>query len=182
MPEAEGVCLIATDITDRKQKEEAMARLVAIVASSDDAIVSTDLEGLITSWNAAAERLFGYSAAEVLGRSGGFLQAPGHAGEMERNLERLKRQEQVRYETRAMRKDGTMIDIGLTAFPVRDRTGRGVGFSAILRDITEQRRAEQERQEKEIPETGRAGTTGEGDPGEPSERAVEPDARDLGPE
>jgi PAS domain S-box-containing protein len=150
MPEAEGACLIATDITDRKQREEAMARLVAIVASADDAIVSTDLEGLITSWNAAAERLFGYSAAEVLGRSGGFLQAPGPAGEMERALERLKRQEQVRYETRAMRKDGTMIDIGLTAFPVRDSTGRGVGFSAILRDITDQRRAEQERQEKEI--------------------------------
>ncbi len=150
MPEAEGVCLIATDITDRKQREEAMARLVAIVASSDDAIVSTDLEGFITSWNAAAERLFGYSASEVLGRSGAFLQAPGHAGEMEQNLERLKRQERVRYETRTMRKDGAMIDIGLTAFPVRDGTGRSVGFSAILRDITEQKRAEQERQEKEI--------------------------------
>jgi len=153
MPEAEGVCLIATDITDRKQKEEAMAKLVAIVASSDDAIVSTDLEGFITSWNAAAERLFGYSAAEVLGRSGTFLQAPGHLEEAERSLERLKRQEQVRYETTAMRKDGTKIEIGLTAFPVKDRTGRGAGFSAILRDITEQRRTEQERQEKEILES-----------------------------
>jgi diguanylate cyclase (GGDEF)-like protein/PAS domain S-box-containing protein len=150
MLEAEGVCMIATDISDRKQREEAMARLAAVVASSDDAIVSTDLDGLIRSWNAAAERLFGYSAAEVLGRSSGFLQAPGHVGEMEWGPERLRRQAQVRYETSAMRKDGTMIDIGLTAFSIRDSAGRGVGFSAILRDISEQRRAEQERQEKEI--------------------------------
>jgi len=153
MPEAEGVCLIATDITDRKQREEAMATLVAVVASSDDAIASTDLEGFITSWNAAAERLFGYSAAEVLGRSGTFLQAHGHAEEVEQGLERLIRQEQVRYETMAMRKDGTKVDIGLTAFLVKDKSGRGIGFSAILRDITEQRRAEQERQEKEILES-----------------------------
>ena len=138
------------DITRRKQNEASLARLAAVVASSDDAIVSTDTEGLITTWNDAAERLFGYSAAEALGRSGTVLAAPGRGGEMDLTLERLKRQEQVRCETQAMTKEGGVLDIGMTAFPVEDRTGKLIGFSAILRDITEQKRAVEERQEREI--------------------------------
>ena len=141
------------DITRRKQSEESLARLAAVVASSDDAIVSTDTEGLITTWNAAAERLFGYAAAEVLGRSGTLLTAPGRAGEIESSLERLRRQEQVRCETQTMAKDGRVLDIGMTAFPVQERTGRLIGFSAILRDVTEHKRAVEERQEKEILKT-----------------------------
>ena len=141
------------DITRRRQYEESAARLAAVVASSDDAIVSTDLDGVITTWNAAAERLCGYTAAEVIGRSSAFLSAPGRAGEMERTIERLKRQRHVRYETQVMRKNGAAVDVGLTAFPVVDRGGRVIGFSTILRDITEQKRAELARQEKEVLES-----------------------------
>jgi diguanylate cyclase (GGDEF)-like protein/PAS domain S-box-containing protein len=136
------------DITRRLQSEESVARLAAIVASSDDAIVSTDPEGVITSWNAAAERLLGYTVQEVLGRSSAILAAPGVPGETER-AEKLKRLKQVRYDSRSMRKDGTVVDVGITSFPVRDRSGRTIGYSSILRDLTEQRRAEQERHEKD---------------------------------
>jgi diguanylate cyclase (GGDEF)-like protein/PAS domain S-box-containing protein len=138
------------DISRRKRSEEAMARLAAIVESSEDAIFSTDMEGLITSWNSAAERLFGYAAAEVRGKPVTLLDPPGHQQEAAQDLERLKRGERVRYEAKRMKKDRTPIDVWLTFFPVKDGAGRIVGFSAILRDIVEQKRAQQERQEKEI--------------------------------
>ncbi|HKQ96879.1 MAG TPA: MASE1 domain-containing protein, partial [Candidatus Polarisedimenticolia bacterium] len=138
------------DITRRRQAEESVARLAAVVASSDEAIISTDAEGFITTWNAAAERVFGYPAGEVIGRSSAFMTAPGRAGEMERLLERLKRREQVRHETQILRKDGTVIDVALTAFPVIGRNGRDFGFSTMFRDITDEKRAEEARREAEI--------------------------------
>jgi diguanylate cyclase (GGDEF)-like protein/PAS domain S-box-containing protein len=138
------------DISRRRQNEEALARLAAVVASSEDAIVSTDTEGMVTTWNDAAGRLLGYTEAEVVGRPAAVLAAPGRAAETEGALERLGRREQVRCETQAVAKDGSVVDVGLSAFPVQDRAGRLLGFSAILRDITDQKRAETERQEREV--------------------------------
>jgi diguanylate cyclase (GGDEF)-like protein/PAS domain S-box-containing protein len=129
------------DISRRKGAEESMARLAAVVASSEDAIISTDADGFIITWNAAAERMLGYATAEVLGRPSAILSAPARAGEMEEILARLKRHEQVRYETEVMRKDGSTVAVGLTAFPVVDAAGRAIGFSTMFRDITEQRLA-----------------------------------------
>jgi len=138
------------DITRRRQAEESVARLAAVVASSDEAIISTDADGFIATWNAAAERVFGYPAAEVMGRSSAVLTAPGHAGEMEAILERLKRREQVRHETQVLRKDGEVLDVALTAFPVLGANGRLLGFSTMFRDITEQKRSEATRRESEV--------------------------------
>jgi len=138
------------DISRRKRSEESIARLAAIVESSEDAIFSTDMEGHLTSWNSAAQRLCGYSATEVLGKPVTFLVPPGGQEDMTQSLECLGRGERVQYETTRMRKDGTLIDVWLTASPVKDGRGRIAGFSAIMRDFAEQKRAQQERQEKEI--------------------------------
>ena len=118
--------------------------LAAIVESSDDAIVSKTLEGTITSWNPAAERLFGYTAEEVIGRPISILAPPDRENEMPANLERIRRGEKVdRYETVRRRKDGSLVDISLTASPIRDATGRIVGASKIARDITARKQAEE---------------------------------------
>jgi PAS domain S-box-containing protein len=118
--------------------------LAAIVESSDDAIVSKRLDGTITSWNPAAERLFGYTAEEVIGRPVSILAAPDRENEMPANLERIRRGEKVdRYETVRRRKDGSLVDISLTVSPIRDGTGRIVGASKIARDITARKWAEE---------------------------------------
>jgi PAS domain S-box-containing protein len=118
--------------------------LAAIVESSDDAIVSKRLDGTITSWNPAAERLFGYTAEEVIGRPISILAAPDRENEMPANLERIRRGEKVdRYETVRRRKDGSLVDISLTVSPIRDGTGRIVGASKIARDITARKWAEE---------------------------------------
>jgi two-component system CheB/CheR fusion protein len=118
--------------------------LAAIVESSDDAIVSKTLEGTITSWNPAAERLFGYSPEEVIGRPISILAAPDRENEMPVNLERIRRGEKVdRYETVRRRKDGSLVDVSLTVSPIRDETGRIVGASKIARDITARKRLEE---------------------------------------
>jgi PAS domain S-box-containing protein len=118
--------------------------LAAIVESSDDAIVSKTLDGTITSWNPAAERLFGYTAEEVIGRPISMLAAPDRENEMPANLERIRRGEKVdRYETVRRRKDGSLVDVSLTVSPIRDETGRIVGASKISRDITARKQAEE---------------------------------------
>jgi PAS domain S-box-containing protein len=118
--------------------------LAAIVESSDDAIVSKTLNGIITSWNPAAERLFGYTAEEVIGRPISILAPPDRENEMPANLERIRRGERVdRYETVRRRKDGSLVDISLTVSPIRDETGRIVGASKIARDITARKQAEE---------------------------------------
>ena len=141
-----GVCGIATDITERKQLEAASQRLAAIVESSNDAIVSKDLNGTITSWNAGAERLFGYTAAEAVGQPVAMLAAPDVRNEMPEILAQIRQGHRVEhYETRRRRKNGQIIDVALTISPVRNAAGQIVGASKIARDITEQKLAEQER-------------------------------------
>ena len=122
------------------------ALLAEIVASSDDAIASKSLEGIVTSWNRAAERLFGYAAAEMIGRPIALLAAPGREDEMPAILARIRRGERVDHlETVRRRKDGSLVEIALTVSPVRNRRGRIVGASKIARDISA-RKAIEERQ------------------------------------
>lgn len=125
----------------------ANALLAAIVESSDDAIASKTLDGIVTSWNRSAERLFGYAAAEMIGRPIAVLAAPGREDEMSAILARIRRGERVdHFDTVRRRKDGTLVEISLTVSPVRDAQGRIVGASKVARDITERRRAERERE------------------------------------
>jgi PAS domain S-box-containing protein len=124
------------------------ALMAAIVESSDDAIISKDLNGIIVSWNDGAERLFGYAAAEVIGKPVMILIPPGRADEEPYILERIRRGEKVEhYETVRRRKDGSEVDISLTVSPVRDKSGKVIGASKIARDISERKRAEIEREE-----------------------------------
>ncbi len=116
--------------------------LAAIVESSADAIVSMTLDGVVTSWNAAAERIFGYRADETIGQSVSLLTAPGHEDELPATLDRVRRGEHIgRYETQQRRKDGRVIDVALTVSPVLDPAGNVVGAAKIARDITELRRS-----------------------------------------
>ncbi len=119
-------------------------RLAAIVESSDDAILSKDLNGIVQSWNRGAERIFGYTADEIVGKHISTLAVPGHKDEFPDILERIRRGERVdHYETRRRAKDGTIVQVSLTVSPVRDATGRIVGASKVARDITERERQEQ---------------------------------------
>ncbi|GEM_PF-2403815 len=123
------------------------AQLAAIVESSEDAILSKTLDGIITSWNRAAERLYGYTAAEVIGRSVALLVPPDRPDELATILTRLRRGERLEsYETVRVCKDGTRLDVSVTISPVRDASGVIVGASAIARDITERKALEQERE------------------------------------
>jgi len=124
------------------------ALMEAIVESSDDAIISKDLNGIITSWNDGAKRLFGYVAAEVIGKPVTILIPPGRADEEPYILERIRRGEKVdHYETVRRRKDGSEVDISLTVSPVRDKSGKVIGASKIARDISDRKRAEIERED-----------------------------------
>jgi two-component system, cell cycle sensor histidine kinase and response regulator CckA len=133
------------DVTARKAAERASTRLAAIVAASDDAIVAKTLEGVVTGWNPAAERVFGYSEAEMVGQSI-FVLIPPELHDSERDiLEHIRRGERVDFaDTMRIRKDGTPIDIALSVSPVWDSSGVVVGASSIKRDITERKRAEAE--------------------------------------
>src|SRR5262249_57576276 len=119
----------------------AQAYLAAIVESSDDAILSKDLDGIIQSCNAAGERMFGYASGELIGQPVRVLIPPERQSEEDLILARIRRGERVdHFETVRMRKDGRPLDISLTVSPVRDATGRIIGASKIARDITEQKR------------------------------------------
>jgi two-component system CheB/CheR fusion protein len=126
------------DITDRNRGEEASRHLAAIIESSDDAIISKDLNGRITSWNAAAERLFGYKPDEIVGKSILTLIPPERQHEEPLIIERIRRGERIdHYETVRRRKDGSLFDISVTVSPLKDRKGQIIGASKIARDITE---------------------------------------------
>lgn len=130
---------ILRDISDRKQAEATQARLAAIVASSQDAIISKTLDGIIVSWNASAEKLFGYSAAEAIGQPIGLIIPADRLDEEAQLLTQIRQGESIQqYKTVRQRKEGTMVDIALTLSPVRDSRGTIVGASKIAHDITKQ--------------------------------------------
>jgi PAS domain S-box-containing protein len=139
-----GAVLVFRDVTERRRAEEAQARLAAIVESSDDAIVSKTVDGVIRSWNAGAERLFGYAPDEVIGRSITLIIPPERLDEEHEILARIARGERVdHFETVRVTKHGRRIVISLTVSPVRDGAGRVVGASKVARDITDRKRAEE---------------------------------------
>jgi PAS domain S-box-containing protein len=134
-----------TDIEDLKRAEEAHTRLAAIVESSDDAILSKRLDGTILTWNAAAERLFGYRAEDIVGTSISQLVPPERIEEEAGIIARLRRGEACEHiETLRVAKDGRRIDVSVTISPLKDRDGTVVGASKIARDITERKRAQEE--------------------------------------
>ncbi|MBA3242202.1 MAG: PAS domain S-box protein, partial [Acidobacteria bacterium] len=138
------------DITERRQAEEARLRLAAIVDSSDDAILSKTLDGTITSWNAAAQRLYGYSAEEVLGKSISVIIPPELKDEMVMILERISNGLKVEYlETVRVRKDGGRVDVSVTVSPVKSMEGQVIGASTIAHDITERKRVREALRESE---------------------------------
>jgi two-component system sensor histidine kinase VicK len=133
-----GAYKVAHDITERQQSDQASARLAAIVDSSDDAIVSKTLDGVITSWNRAAERLFGYSAAEAIGQPIFLIIPDDRKAEEADVLARLRQGEKIdHFETVRQAKDGRRIPISLTVSPIRDARGTIVGASKVARDVTE---------------------------------------------
>lgn len=135
-----------SDISEHKQTEFAAQRLAAIVESSDDAIVSKDLNGVIVSWNDGAERLFGYAADEAIGRHISILIPPDRLKEEPTIIDRIRRGERINhYETVRRRKDGSFVDISLTVSPIH-LNGRVIGASKIARDISQRKQAEITRQ------------------------------------
>ena len=140
-----GAVNMLVDISDRKEGEELAQRLAAIVESSADAILAMDLTGVISSWNTAAEQLFGYTAAEAIGRSILTLIPPERYGEEPEILSRIRQGERIEhYETVRRRKDGSEVHVSLSVSPIRNRKGEVVGVSKIARDITERRRAQEQ--------------------------------------
>lgn len=138
-----GSCI---DIADRKQAEEAARSLASIVESSEDAIIGKRLDGAIVSWNASAERIYGYAADEVKGKHISILSPEDRRDELAMIFEQLKRGESIPHlETVRKTKDGRLIDVALTISPIRDEAGNVTGASTIARDITDRKRAEQER-------------------------------------
>jgi len=131
------------DVTGMVEAQAAQARLAAIVESSDDAIISKTLDGRVLTWNGAAERLFGYTAEEVVGRSVMLLIPPDRKEEEARVFERLRRGERIdHFETVRVTKGGRGIDVSLSLSPVRDTRGRVTGAASVARDITRQKRDE----------------------------------------
>src|SRR5579884_2077265 len=118
--------------------------LAAIVEGSDDAIISKDLDGIITSWNQSAERIFGYTAIEAVGQPIAMIAPPDRHHEMREILRRVQRGERVdRFETIRQTKNGHLLDVTLSVSPIRNSSGLIVGASKIVRDITDRKRAEQ---------------------------------------
>ncbi len=139
------IILTCRDVTERKRTEEARARLVAIVESSQDAIVGKDLNGIVTSWNKGAENIFGYRAEEMIGQSIQRLLPPGQEHEENEILERIRRGETIEQrESERQRKDGRRIQVSLTISPIRDGSNRIVGASKIASDITEKKLMERQ--------------------------------------
>ena len=139
-----GISGIARDLTERKRAEEALFRYAAIVQSSDDAIISKTLDGVIVSWNKGAEQIYGHNQAEVVGKPITILVPPELVKEENQILEKLRAGESIEhYETLRVTKAGRKINVSLSISPIQDSTGRTVGFSGISRDITERKQAEE---------------------------------------
>jgi PAS domain S-box-containing protein len=146
-----GASKIARDITERKRADKAVAHLAAIVDSSEDSIVSEDLDGLVVSWNAGAQRILGYAPDEAIGRPiDAVLNRPDRPGEATALIANAERGERIRnFETQRLRKDGSLVDVSVNISPIRDRAGKRIGISRIHHDITERKRAEEARRELE---------------------------------
>jgi len=128
---------------ERRVAEGVISRLAAIVESSEDAIIGKTLDGIVVNWNPGAEKLYGYAAAEIVGRSISLLIPPDRPDELARVLAKIKRGEVVsHFETKRQKKDGKVIDVSLTVSPIKDAAGQIMGASSIARDITVRKRAE----------------------------------------
>ncbi len=131
---------------ERRRGDAAVAHLASIVESTADAIIGMDLDGTVTSWNSGAEKIYGFSANEAIGKPISIVAPPVSAGEIPHIFEKIKRDERVDgYETIRLKKDGTPIDVSLTISPIKSFSGDIIGVSAIERDITTRKRAEGER-------------------------------------
>jgi two-component system cell cycle sensor histidine kinase/response regulator CckA len=147
-PSEEGLSVFAVEITAQKRAEAATAELAAIVESSDDAILAKTLDGAVTSWNPAAERLYGFSAEEIIGRPASLLVPPERSAEFEAIMERIRLGQPVApFETQRLRKDGTRVEVSVSVSPITRSDGTIAGASAIARDITERKRLEQHLQQ-----------------------------------
>ena len=135
---------VVKSIAERRHAEDVRWQLASIVESSDDAIVGNTLDGIVFTWNAGAERMYGYTAQEIKGRSVSMLSAPDRADDVPEILSKVQRGERlVQYETVRLTKDGRRIDVSLTASPLTDEHGNVWGVSTITRDISERKRAEE---------------------------------------
>ncbi len=138
------------DVTERKRAGRERSLLASIVESSDDAILSFTTEGIITSWNPGAEKLYGFTAAEAIGRSAELFIPPGTHERTQEIFDRVNRGEGLQhYETRRQRKDGVLVDVSVTTSALHDHQGRVTGVSSIARDITERKRTQRQLQESE---------------------------------
>ena len=145
-----GVVGISTDITAQRARDRALAELGAIVASTNDAIIGKSLDGTVTSWNAAAERVYGYSTSEMVGQSISLVIPDDRADELPEILDRISRGESVHpFETVRVRKDGSRVNVALTISPIKDPHGVVVGASTIARDITDRLRLEEQLRQSE---------------------------------
>jgi len=139
------ILLFRRELAHRLRAQDAGLRLAAIVESSDDAIVSKTFDGLIVSWNAGANRIYGYTADEVIGRPIALLCPPERTGEIQTNLDRVRRGEHIEhFETIRIRRDGRRIDVSLRISPLKDSSGQVIGASAIARDVTERKLLQRE--------------------------------------
>src|SRR5262245_7416685 len=135
-------------VAELEQAELAQYYLAALVESADDAIIGKTLEGIVTSWNKGAEKLFGYTASEIIGKSITILVPPENPDEEPRILAQIRSGERLEhYETQRVRKDGSIVDVALTVSPIHGRNGAIIGASKIARDITERKKSEERREE-----------------------------------
>jgi two-component system CheB/CheR fusion protein len=144
-PKFSAVRIYAFDITERKRAEELTGRLAALVESADDAIISKDLNGVIQTWNIGAEKIFGYTAAEAVGRNISFLVTPDHVDETPEIIKRIFQGEHIdHFESVRLHKNGTVVPVSLTYSAIKDARGKVIGVSKIAHDITERKRADKE--------------------------------------
>jgi PAS domain S-box-containing protein len=150
-PSHGGLVLFFQEMTRRKHEAEARWWLAALLESSDDAIIGQTLDGIITSWNAGAERLYGYRAEEALGQPIALLAPPERLDEIPRLLDLLKQERRIdQYETERMRKDGTRLAVSTMLSPIKDATGHIIGASSVARDLTERKRIEEALRERDV--------------------------------
>ncbi len=143
-----GVGSISTDITERKLLEEKIQNLADLVESSNDAIITKSLEGIITSWNKGAEQIYGYNSEEIVGKNISILAPSSLKNEISDLIEKIVQGKQIRhYETLRVKKNGELINISITLSPVLDASGKLVAISTIARDITENKKAEEKMQQ-----------------------------------